>query len=168
LYWYNDDLSSKIKLAVNGRDVPLNLQKGFARIARSWKAGDLVTMVLPSAVRRVVANPKVSADQGRFAVERGPLVYCAEGADNDGKVLDKVFSGKVSFQAEWKPELLGGVTVIRMQVPESKNSMTLIPYYAWCHRGPNEMRVWFPTGAATSRADAGLRSEQFAAASDTQ
>ena len=124
-------------------------------------------MVLPDAVRRVVANPKVSADQGRFAVERGPLVYCAEGADNDGKVLDKVFSDQVHFQTDWKPELLGGVTAIRMTSAEPKNSLTLIPYYAWCHRGANEMRVWFPTAAAGSRADASLPGDEVAISGKT-
>lgn len=147
LYRYDDGLNYKAKLAVNAQTIALNLEKGFARITRTWKSGDTVTLVLPMSARRVIAHPAVAADRGRFALERGPLVYCAEGADNDGKVLDKVLSGTLHFQSDWQPNLLGGVTVIHVSTPEKKDALKLIPYYAWCHRGPNEMRVWFPTGA---------------------
>jgi DUF1680 family protein len=92
-----------------------------------------------------VAHPTVKADQGRFALERGPLVYCAEGADNQGKVLDKILSGKVSFETQDRPDLLGGIVAVKASPEATVNALTCIPYYAWCHRGPNEMRVWFPT-----------------------
>jgi DUF1680 family protein len=150
LYRYDDGLSSKVKLAVNAQTVPLSLEKGFAQITRTWNSGDVVTFILPMPVRRVVAHPAVVADRDRFAVERGPLVYCAEGADNAGKVLDKVLVGKHHFQSDWQPDLLGGVTVIHVSSPEIKDPLNLIPYYAWCHRGPNEMRVWFPTTQSKS------------------
>jgi DUF1680 family protein len=104
----------------------------------------VVTVVFPTEVRRVVAHPAVAADRGRFAFERGPLVYCAEGADNGGKVLDKVLAGKLRFKTDWRPDVLGGVTMIRVSAADSKDDLSLIPYYAWCHRGANEMRVWFP------------------------
>ncbi|HSU52678.1 MAG TPA: beta-L-arabinofuranosidase domain-containing protein, partial [Candidatus Dormibacteraeota bacterium] len=152
LYRYDDGLSSEVKLAVNAQAEALNIEKGFARITRTWHAGDVVTLVLPMAPRRVVAHPAVAADRNRFAVERGPLVFCAEGADNGGKVLDKVLSGKLQFQTDWRPDLLGGVTVVRVLTPETKDPLTLIPYYAWCHRGPNEMRVWFPTADRAKQA----------------
>jgi DUF1680 family protein len=158
LYRYDDGLNFKIKLAVNGQTVPLKLEEGFAQITRTWSSGDVVTLVLPTAVRRVVAHPAVVADRGRFALERGPLVFCAEGADNGGTVLDKVLPGKVHFQTDWRPDLLGGVIVIRVATPQTKDALTLIPYYGWCHRGPNEMRVWFPTtgpGRAGSSATQG-------------
>ncbi len=145
LYRYDDGLALKVKLAVNAQTMPLILEKGFAQITRTWNSGDVVTLVLPTAVRRVVAHPAVVADRDRFALERGPLVYCAEGADNAGKVLDKVLAGKLHFQTDWRPDLLGGVTLIKVSSSEAKNILTLVPYYAWCHRGPNEMRVWFPT-----------------------
>jgi hypothetical protein len=88
----------------------------------------------------------VQADRDRFAIERGPLVYCAEGADNGGHVLDKVFPGKVRFEVQERPELLGGVETVKISADEGGAALTCIPYYAWCHRGPNEMRVWFPVG----------------------
>jgi hypothetical protein len=144
LYQYDDTLQPKVKLAVNSRTVPLDLEKGFAKITRAWRSGDVVTLILPTPVRRVIANPAVESDRGRFAFERGPLVYCAEGADNGGKVLDKVLSGKLRFQTDWRPDLLGGVVLIQVTAPQTRSPLTLIPYYSWCHRGPNEMRVWFP------------------------
>jgi DUF1680 family protein len=90
----------------------------------------------------------VKAAAGCFAVERGPLVYCAEGADNGGKVSGFPFSGKVAFSTEAQPGLLGGiVTVKATSDAQDSAALTLITYYAWCHRGPNEMRVWLPVTA---------------------
>jgi DUF1680 family protein len=125
----------------------LNLKQGFAQVTRDWKAGDTVTLDMEMPVRRVVANPAVEADRDRFALERGPLVYCAERADNNGQVLDKVFAGPVRFQTDERPTLLGGITTVRMAGAAQADALTCIPYYAWCHRGANEMRVWFPTQA---------------------
>jgi DUF1680 family protein len=139
------------KVKVNGNDFAGGpLVNGFVAITRKWKAGDTIELNLPLPVRRVVAHPAVAADRGRFAVERGPLVYCAEGADNGGKVLDKVFPNEPKFDVQIRPELLGGVATIKMTEPEGGATLTCIPYYAWCHRGPNEMRVWFPTAKGSS------------------
>jgi hypothetical protein len=132
---------------VNGQDFPGGpMDKGFLPIKRKWQPGDTIELDLPMPVRRVVAHAKVEADRGRFAIERGPLLYCAEGADNDGRVLDKVFPGKVRFEVQPRPNLLGGVAMVKMSAEQGDAALTCIPYYAWCHRGPNEMRVWFPVG----------------------
>jgi len=135
-----------VGVRINGQATRLpELERGYARFEREWKAGDTVELELPMPVRRVLAHADVRANQDRFAVERGPLVYCAEGADNGGAVLERVFGGTVRFETQARPDLLGGVTTIRM-MPEGEGApLTLIPYYAWCHRGPNAMRVWFPT-----------------------
>ncbi len=145
LYRYDDGLSPQIKLAVNAKPADLKLNQGFAQITRTWKPGDTVTLELDMPVRRVVAHPEVKADLDRFALERGPLVYCAEGADNAGKVLAQTFPGKLTFQSQTRADLLGGVVTVKMTPQSSSDALTCIPYYAWCHRGPNEMRVWFPT-----------------------
>lgn len=146
LYRYDDGLNPVIKLAVNGRAQKLKLEKGFAVVTRTWKSGDKVALNLEMPVRRVVAHPLVKADQNRFALERGPVVFCAEGADNNGQVLDKVLAGKSRYDAQWDPSRLGGLLTIKVSAG-SGESLSLIPYYAWGHRGPNEMRVWFPTQA---------------------
>ena len=145
LYRYEDGLKPEVKLSVNGEPTKVSVEKGFAQIHRTWKSGDVVTLQLEMPVRKVAANPLVKADQGRFAIERGPLVYCAEGADNGGKVLDKVFSGKTQFQTHEQPDLLGGIVTVTAKSEEAGTTLTCIPYYTWCHRGNNEMRVWFPT-----------------------
>jgi DUF1680 family protein len=144
LYRYDDGLNPELKLAVNGKSQKIALENGFAHLTRTWKPGDKVTLSLDMPIRRVLANPAVKTDQGRFAVERGPLVYCAEGADNGGVVLAKVIAGKVSFQAQERNDLLGGIVTIKVIPASPANELTCIPYYAWCHRGPDEMRVWFP------------------------
>ena len=145
LYRYGDNVEPHVKLAVNGKPVKLNLEKGFAQIDRQWKAGDIISLDLEMPVRRVLANAAVSADRDCFALERGPLVYCAEGADNGGKVLDKVFPGKVRLTTQERPELFGGIVTITAKATTDASALTCIPYCAWGNRGPNEMRVWFPT-----------------------
>jgi DUF1680 family protein len=135
-------------VTVNDETVKVDIEKGFAKLSRKWKAGDAVTLALDMPVRRVLAHPKVKADAGKFALERGPLVYCAEGADNGGKVLDKVFGTNLRFETQERPDLLGGLVTVKMTDQANGQSLTCIPYYSWCHRGPNEMRVWFASAAS--------------------
>ena len=115
-------------------------------------------------VRRVAAHAAVKDDAGKWAIERGPLVYCAEGADNGGKVLARVLSRDSRFEAVERPDLLGGIVAVTIlpagkgipSVPESRiprspnrpgkdEAITAIPYCLWENRGPNEMTVWFRT-----------------------
>ena len=145
LYRYNDGLQPQYRISVNGKKTKAPLKDGFAQLTRKWKSGDTVNVDFDMPVRRVVANAAVKADRNRFALERGPLVYCAEGADNNGKVLDKVFLGKLNYQTQWRGDLLGGVMTIRTTAQDSNTRLEMIPYYAWNNRGANEMRVWFPT-----------------------
>jgi DUF1680 family protein len=152
LYHYDDALNPNVELTVNGKPIALKLDQGFAQITRTWNSGDVISINFAPAVRRVVAHPAVLADRDRFAIERGPLVYCAEGVDNGGKVLDKVVSGKLHFETKWRSELLGGVVTIKMSSADSSNALSLVPYYAWCNRGADEMRVWFPTTQAANQA----------------
>lgn len=144
LYTYSDKLQPKVRLAVNGKRTPVSLNKGFAVIDRQWKNGDTVSLELEMPVRTVSAHPEVKVDYQRFALERGPLVYCAEGADNQGQVLEKFFPGKIRFSLIAPgADSLPAVTKIAMQDRDA-GGFVCLPYYAWCHRGPNEMRVWFP------------------------
>jgi len=91
-------------------------------------------------IRRVLAHPAVSDTAGKVALERGPLVYAAEGIDNDGRALDLTLPDDLSLRAEYRPDLLRGVTVIR------GDGFMAIPYYAWGHRGVHEMAVWLRRG----------------------
>ena len=158
LYTYEGQSAEAPVLKVNGAVVPVKLEKGFAVLDRSWAKGDVIELSLPMPVRRVLAHAKVQADKGRVAVERGPVVYCAEGADHDGQALNLALPDTAEFSLEPQPALLNGVTVIRASGLARQRaadgsavvqpaSLKLIPYYAWNHRGPNEMAVWLPRSA---------------------
>jgi hypothetical protein len=90
-------------------------------------------------VRRVVSHEAVAANRGRVALMRGPLVYCVEGADNGGSVAHITVADDTGLTAEPRPDLLGGVTVIRAA---GAQPFAAIPYYAWANRGAGEMAVW--------------------------
>jgi uncharacterized protein len=155
LYRYEDATPAEWTLSVNGKAVDAKLIEGFAVLDRQWKPGDVVELDLPMSVRRVLANEQIEYDRGRVAIERGPLVYCVEGADHDGNVLDMWLADNVELTPEHKADLLGGVTVLKGQamgayreeagtIGGRPKPITMIPYYAWCHRGANEMQVWIP------------------------
>lgn len=146
LYRYLDAAEEQsVHLTVNGEATPLRLSKGYARIERTWQTGDVVELTLPMPVRRVVSNRKVVDTRGLVAVERGPIVYCLEGVDNDGKALGRTLAGDASFTVKWMPDLLHGVNVLRTE--QGKEQLTFVPYYAWAHRGVGEMAVWLENGA---------------------
>ena len=84
LYRFADTNTKPVTLNVNGKSVPLKIKGGYVSLTRSWKAGDVIALNLPMPVRRVVANEKVRADRGRVALQRGPMVFCAEWPDNPG------------------------------------------------------------------------------------
>lgn len=125
-----------IALTVNGKAVPVVPVKGYARIHRRWRKGDVVRLDLPMPVRRVLANDAVAEDRGRAAIQRGPVLYCLEGIDNGGHVLDAVVPLGETLTATFKPDLLGGVEVV------AGRTITAVPYYAWNNRGRGEMVVW--------------------------
>ena len=87
--------------------------RGYARLRRMWKPGDVVELAMDMPVRRVKAHAKVKADVGRVALMRGPIVYCLEGVDNGGKVQNLFIPPEAQFTAEHRPDLLGGVTIVR-------------------------------------------------------
>jgi hypothetical protein len=141
-----------VTLKVNGLLVPIRLERGFAVIARDWAAGDTVDLHLPMPVRRVVSHPAVKADDGRVAIERGPLVYAAEFVDHGGRVTNLILADQSPLAAEWRPDLLKGVMTVtgRASAVKARQGatvaepvpLTLIPYYGWAHRGKGEMAVW--------------------------
>ena len=140
---------------VNGQEQTAPLEKGYAVIRRTWTSGDTVELDLPMEPQRVLSHENVEPNRGRVAIVRGPLVYCVEGADHGGKVLGLYLPDDAPLSAEHLPGLLGGVTVLTGEgrsahraedgsVVEKAAEVAMIPYYAWCHRGPNEMAVWIP------------------------
>jgi len=162
LYGFVKTNSKPVTLKVNGRDVPIKLDKGYVRLDRVWRLGDLIELNLPMPVQQVVASDKVVADRGRVALQRGPVVFCAEWPDNpDGKVRNLKLSSDQSFDVAFEPSLLNGVESISGKSVEfSKNSdgvlvkteqpFKAIPYFAWANRGQGEMVVWFTNAGITT------------------
>jgi DUF1680 family protein len=159
LYRFADQAAGAATVKVNGQPVACAVEHGFVSVARAWSKGDAVELELPMPVRRVAAHAKVSADAGLLALERGPLVYCVEGADHVGGVRQLSLPADAALRPEHRVELLGGVTVLRGSAAESFHredgsvesrpaELTAVPYAVWCHRGPNPMAVWLPAAAA--------------------
>ena len=156
LYRYAGDAGPRATLKVNGRAVPIVLDKGYAIIDRVWRPGSTIELNLPMPVRRVVANDEVAADRGRVALERGPILYALEAPDNpEGKVRNLLVARDAALTAEFKPALLKGVEVIQGpataltydaqgNVLKNQQAFTAIPYYAWANRGRGQMIVWIP------------------------
>ena len=155
LYSFADNAKSGFTVKVNGVEVEKKMDNGYLCIDRTWKKGDKVDIEFDMEPRIVKANPLVEADRGRIAVERGPLVYCAEWPDNDFRMQSLLLPENPELRVEKKPELLNGIDMIktsgqslyyddkgRLQTREVEVSM--IPYYAWAHRGDGEMSVWLP------------------------
>ncbi len=163
LYRYADGQKLGYVVTVNGEPVEEELQNGYLQIDRKWKKGDVVEVHFDMQPRVVRANEKVEADRGRIAVERGPIVYCAEWPDNDFNVHNILLNQCPSFQVVDKPDLLCGIREIttdaqafsydaagKLVVKDVK--LTLIPYYAWAHRGEGDMEVWLPIEVSASSA----------------
>jgi hypothetical protein len=138
LYRYAGAPPGEVVLRVNGEPAPLTLEKGYVRLERSWRRGDRIDLELPMPVRRAVSHPAVKANEGRVALERGPVVYCVEGIDNGHAVEQIAVGAKDDLRAVHRPDLLGGVTVVEGP------GYTAIPYYAWSNRGESPMAVWLP------------------------
>lgn len=136
LYTYLDDTPADVTARTNGDPISIGVTDGYLNIERTWESGDVVELSLPMSIRRVLAHPEVEDCRGKVALERGPIVYAAEGIDNDGRALDLVIPDDLPLTADHRPDLLGGVTVI------TGDKFMAIPYYAWSHRGQNEMAVW--------------------------
>jgi DUF1680 family protein len=142
LYRYLENNQNGVQLSVNNEQVPLKIDKGFAVIDREWTKGDVIELQLPMPVRRVLSHENVQANHGKIAIERGPIVYCAEGIDNGGHALNLEISDQTEFSHQYQPELLDGVTVIKGIDSKTGKALKMIPYYAWSHRGVGEMAVW--------------------------
>ncbi|MDR1719705.1 MAG: glycoside hydrolase family 127 protein [Dysgonamonadaceae bacterium] len=126
-------------VAINGEQTAPSTEKGYAVLNRKWQAGDKITLSLDMPVEVVAADPRVKEDEGKRAIQRGPLVYCAEQVDNAD--FDKIIlSPDTKFTARFDAELLNGVETIKAE--SASGQFTLIPYYAWDNREAGEMKVW--------------------------
>jgi uncharacterized protein len=156
LYKFANTSDKKVEIKINGQPVEYAMQNGYAVLNKTWKKADVVEVNLPMEVRRVIANENVKDDIGKVALQRGPLIYCAEWVDNNGKAANMIIPDNATFTTEYRADLLNGVVVLKSNVPSVivnndgssvstvNQTLTAIPYYAWAHRGKGEMMVWFP------------------------
>lgn len=151
----------KWSVKINGQAAEQVPEEGFLHLSRQWSEGDLIELELDFRPRRVYANPRVSKDVGKVAIQCGPLVYCLEGVDN-GDGLQRIYLPKTAeLELLYRPDKLEGITEIRtkgyrLKAPDDGAELytfdenleyepidlTFIPYYAWANRGENEMTVW--------------------------
>lgn len=157
LYSFESNSQEAFSISVNGMPVDAGMENGYIILERRWKKGDRIVLDLPMPVRIVEADELIREDSGKIAVQRGPVIYCAEWPDNsEGKVLNLLFSRENEFSPEYVPDLLNGTMVIRtkgVQTVKTHDGMTetlpeqmvtLIPYSLWNNRGPGQMMVWLP------------------------
>ncbi len=137
LYTYLHTHDDEIVVTVNGKEHKAERVDGYYPVVKKWKQGDVIELVLPMRVHKVIPHTNVKEIAGKVAVERGPVVYCAEQADNPEGVLDLSVADEEPFTPVFVNELNGIVKLT------SDSGITLIPYYAWSHRQPGEMNVWF-------------------------
>jgi len=128
-------------VAVNGQKVENPVcSNGYAVLAGKWNDGDEIVLDMDMPVEMVEADYRVKEDIGKRAIQRGPIVYCLEEADNPEDYENLVLSKDASFQTEFDAQLLCGVQKISTE--SNGNTLTFIPYYAWDNREPGRMKVW--------------------------
>ena len=163
LYRYADEQKPNYTVSVNGNSIEGELQKGYLQINRKWEKDDLVEIHFDMPPRIVKANDHVIDDLGRIAIERGPIVYCAEWPDNDFNIHNILLNQHPSFQVKEMKDKLCGIHEITTQAQSLSYTadgklttedvtLTLIPYYAWAHRGEGNMQVWLPIELRASSA----------------
>lgn len=172
LYSFVDGKHLDYCIKVNGKEIINSNVKanalidGYAVLNRKWKKGDVIEIHFDMEPRLVKANDKVTADRGRLAVERGPLVYCAEWPDNDADVSTYLLNQNPTLEMGKDIEIVKGHMVQSIttnaqalsinaegKLQTTDRTLTLIPYYAWDHRGQKGgMDVWLPASVGAASA----------------
>lgn len=157
LYRFEGKSEETFTLLLNGKPVSYTEENGYLTINREWEKGDQIQYSLPMEVKKLVSREEVMANIDRIAIQRGPLVYCVEGADNKGKAWNILLPQNPTFSVvEYRvlDEKVMAIQADMMVITGSEDGMNLvseskiitaIPYYTWANRGQNEMQVWLPT-----------------------
>ncbi|MGC4036157.1 MAG: glycoside hydrolase family 127 protein [Chitinophagaceae bacterium] len=156
LYKFINQNNSTVTVRVNGKSVQFRSENGYAVIDREWKKGDVVEYEIPMQVNYIAAGNQLKYDAGRLAIQRGPILYCVEGADNKEGVWNLVVPAETKFTAENEQILTEPVIALKGEaiaaepgedgtsIIMKKRIVTAIPYYTWDNRGANDMQVWLP------------------------
>lgn len=156
LYAFLDENAAQPVIKVNGTPLQYTVNDGYALVEREWKKGDVLVYELPLQTRKIKARTELKQNDGRIALQRGPLVYCVEGADNNGQAWNIIAPPVTAFDTEEMAILDEKVVSLVADLPvvlkspdgqsvyTEKRKVRAIPYYAWCNRGSNPMQVWLP------------------------
>ena len=157
LYTFAEKSEKMAEFFLNGKKIDGEIRNGYAVITRKWSEGDVVRVELPMEIRKLLADERVEADRGRMAIQRGPMVYCAEWPDNpDGNTRNLLLDPDAEMKSEFIPDMLNGTNVIYASGRQSRlkldgevefgeiQDIKLIPYHLWANRGRGEMLVWLP------------------------
>lgn len=155
LYHYLEPNELEISLKINNELVDFQIEKGFAKIWRTWNDNDVIEFHMPMPIRRVLSHTKVEDNVGKVAIERGPIVYCVESVDNDVEsIFNFILKDTVLLREDYRSDLLNGIVVITgtinylnryendKEISNNKQDFLAIPYYAWANRGKSQMTVW--------------------------
>lgn len=164
LYQFADRAALPIPIFINGKKADYKIEKGYAVFTRTWNKGDKVVLDLPMQVEKVLANDKVADDQGRFALQKGPIVYCLEGPDNVDKTVQNVMvAEQAKVNETFNSNLFNGVMMLTANgsstsrqlntdvLLKKEQEVKAIPYYSWNNRGAGEMEVWIPYRESAAR-----------------
>jgi uncharacterized protein len=146
LYTYHENSKAKTIIKINNKPVDFLVEKGYAAINKTWKNGDNITIDFPMEVKTLVSHKEVKDNTGKLAVQRGPILYCAEGLDNNFNLLNEIGVNikALSFQTV-ESKSLGGATFLSTKgtIKDKKDTpIVLVPYVVWGHRGQSSMSVW--------------------------
>lgn len=152
-----DAFSTTPGIVINGKPVVVTNNDGYLSVYREWKQGDIVEFEFAMNTYTVTAKDSLKQNNNRIAIQRGPIVYCVEGADNNNKAWNIVLPADTKFETidykimdEPVKALTAEVPVVivgedGLSIRTEKRKIIAIPYYTWANRGKNEMQVWLPT-----------------------
>lgn len=127
---------------VNGAEVKPLVESGYAVLPGKWSDGDAIELNMDMPVEVVAADPRTKEDEGMRTIQRGPIVYCIEEADNKDGFDDLKISENADFTTAFEKDLLNGVVTIDAKVGD--RTLKYIPYYSWDNREAGKMKVWVP------------------------
>ncbi len=159
----------KITLNSHGKNITLKIRKpewcdkafeneqGGYLIYNGVFNNQIIEIEFPLYLRKVYANPLVRANAGKVAFSYGPLVLCAESVDNDFPIqtarVDSVENAQIIKNDDTRYAITAKIPVSILQQSTAlysfappitkKETLTLIPYFAWANRGETDMQIWF-------------------------
>jgi uncharacterized protein len=153
----DDGVPDHYSFILNDKAVTNKYENGYAIVESEWKKGDVLELDFPMEAKLIYSRSDLKQNTNRIAIQRGPIVYCIEGADNNGKAWNVIIPENTKFETIDYKVLDEPVKALTAEVPvvtvaadglslkTEKKKIIAIPYYTWANRGKNEMQVWLPT-----------------------